>query len=426
MQSIKTFLILSILAFAVCPPARSSDQGNAAEHLQTIERRIARLEQQSAQKNGGDGPSLESQLQQARLDFISNAANVELPAPESEVQSKKRDLIAELQQLVEPLVDAVIRLSEKPRRIETLRTQIFKISDQMSLTDHALANLNRVIQDRTYPALEPRLKESRDTLMRARDDLDVRATTLQRKLDLELSDHRSVAQAATEAVRDFFASKGRHLLLAGLIFACVYWGTLRLMRLIFASRWMSPKLRGVIKPIQVMYGILAGLIAILATIITLHFLNDWFLVTLLCLTLLAAVWSSKALITLFIGEMKLVLNLGPVKQGERVVWQGLPWLVKSLGFRSVLVNEALQGGTITLPAAALTAMISRPTVENEPWFPTRVGDFVLLDDGCYGRVEIQTLETVVLVVGKTKKHYSTAAFLAKNPQRGMQGESFRE
>ncbi len=405
-----------------------------------MERNITWLEQQVAQKRseqlhagknqaaqiGEDISSLESRLQRARSGFIAIASDVELPAPESEAQSKKRDLVAEMQQLIEPLVDAVLRLSEKPRRMEVLRSQIFKFSDQMALTDRALTKLDRVLQSKTYPSLEARIKESRDTLMHARDELDIRAAALQRKLDLELSDHRSVAQAFTETVRDFFASKGRHLLLAVFVCGGVFWGTLRLMRFIFASRWMNPKLRGLIRPIQVMYGILAGLIAIVATIITLHFLNDWFLVTLLCLALLAAVWSSKALITLFIGEMKLVLNLGSVKQGERVVWQGLPWLVKSLGFRSALVNEALQGGTVMLPASALTAMISRPTVENEPWFPTRAGDFVLLDDGCYGRVEIQTLETVILNLGKTKKHYSTAAFLAKNPQHGMQGESFRE
>jgi hypothetical protein len=89
--------------------------------------------------------------------------------------------------------------------------------------------------------------------------------------------------------------------------------------------------------------------------------------------------------------------------------------------RSVLVNEALQGGTIALPAAIVGTLFSRMTVEGEPWFPTLVGDYVLLDDGCFGQVETQTPETVIVATGNTRKHYATSVFLSQNPQNFSHG-----
>jgi len=56
-------------------------------------------------------------------------------------------------------------------------------------------------------------------------------------------------------------------------------------------------------------------------------------------------------------------------------------------------------------------------VENEPWFPTRLNDWVLLGDDCYGKVEYQTMEQVVINLkeGGALKYYKTEDFLAQNP-----------
>ena len=404
-----------------------------AKQLSTIQRDISWLEQSVEEHrkqiaNAGkedvtdlkeELSDLELRLQKARTSFLAIASEVELPNPETESRPKKRDLIQELQAFVEPLFDAIKRISEKPRRVEGYKTSIAELNEKIAQTDKAMLNLDHAIEAKTFPTLEKELSISRGDLGHRRDELQVHLDSLTRKLDQELGDHQTVMQALTSMIQGFFSSKGRNLLISFMVFIGVFWSLHKLKHVVF--RAVHTRFQEITRPLQMVYGVLAALVSIFAVLLTLHFLNDWFLVTIIVLLLVAFAWSSKAFISHFISETKLALNLGSVKQGERVVWQGVPWLVKSLGFRSVLVNEALQGGRVMLPAHALSSMLSRATVEGEPWFPTRVGDFVLLDDRNYGKVETQTPETVVLNTGNTRKHYSTAAVLSNNPQNFSQG-----
>lgn len=436
-------LALPLISFVHAEGASESEttsqQEDLAEQLTTIQRDITWLEQKTAQKkaellqikqNGSKDDAtevaeevsgLEKRLKREKIGFIALATGVELTAPETEsTPGKKRDLIQELQQIIEPLLDAIHRVSEKPRRIEHFKSRIATLSEQLILMNKAMTNLELALQKKKYPALEEKLTAAKESLTHDRDEVQVRLSSLERQLNRDLGDHRTVVQVVTESVQSFFAAKGKNLFIATLVFICVFWGLLFFKRSLFSSR-MSARMGPIAKPLQMIYGVIAALLSTLAVIVTLHFLHDWFLVTTLVLLLLAFAWSSKAVITHFIAETKLALNLGPVKQGERVVWQGIPWLVKSLGFRSVLVNEALEGGTVMLPASALTGMLSRPYVKNEPWFPTKVGDWVLLDDGTFGKVETQTPETVILSTSTCLKHYSSLAFTAKNPQNFSNG-----
>ena len=452
----RSTLILSFLSFALtittvttaltAPLSLRADDSDAesapqsiADQLATIQRDIAWLERNTAKKKAelqqakqtgakdeitdtaDEVSGLEKRLQREKINFVALATGVELTVPELENnQNKKRDIIQELQQLLEPLLDAIHRVSEKPRRIEYFKSKIATLSDQVSMMNKAMTNLDLAIQQKKFPTLEAQLIASKDSLVHDRDEAQVRLNSLERQLNREMGDHRTVVQVVTESVRGFFAAKGKNLVIATLVFIAVFWGLLFFKRYLFSSKIIE-RMGMIAKPLQMVYGILSGILAMMAVILTLHFLNDWFLVTSLILFLLAFAWSSKAVITHFIAETKLALNLGPVKQGERVMWQGLPWLVKSLGFRSVLENESLEGGTVMLPASALTGMLSRMQGDKEIWFPTRVGDHVYLDDKTYGKVESQTPEMVILNIDGCLKHYSTLVFLAKNPQNFSRG-----
>lgn len=429
-------LVFTIPAVSIIPSPSFAEvsQDTIAEQLTTIQRDINWLEKKTEQKKAElqqakqtgtkddiaelaeAVSSLEKRLRREKTGFIALASGVELSIPEAEgTTQKKRDLLQELQQLLEPLLDAVHRVSEKPRRIEYFKSRIATLSEQLAMMNKALTNLDLALQQKKFPGIEEKLKASKETLVHDRDEIQVRLNSLERQLNRDLGDHRTVVQVVTETVSGFFAAKGKNLLISLIVFISVLWGLLIFKRRLFSQK-MSARMGAIAKPLQMVYGVLATLLATIAVILTLHLLHDWFLVTTLILILLAFAWSSKAVITHFIGETKLALNLGPVKQGERVIWQGIPWLVKSLGFRSVLVNEALEGGTVMLPASALTGMLSRPYVKNEPWFPTQVGDWVQLDDGTFGKVETQTPETVVLDTFISKKHYASLAFLGLNPQ----------
>jgi len=161
---------------------------------------------------------------------------------------------------------------------------------------------------------------------------------------------------------------------------------------------------------------------VVSSLVALYLLNDWLLLSFIVLFLVALAWASRQFIPKVIQEVRLGLNLGTVKENERLIWMGVPWHVESIGLQATLVNNRLEGSNILLPVGALVGKYSRPIIDNEPWFPTERGDWVFLDDATYGQVEHQTMEQVVLrLKGDTLKHYSTPEFLSKTPMNISQG-----
>jgi hypothetical protein len=124
-------------------------------------------------------------------------------------------------------------------------------------------------------------------------------------------------------------------------------------------------------------------------------------------------WGARQGIPRAATEMKLLLNLGPVREGERLVYGGLPWLVKSLGLTTWLHNPAVPGLRVRLPIRDLTEYRSRPWRPLEPWFPCAEGDYVLMKDGDFdGRIDVITPEFVTATGRGGRRSWSTGDFLA--------------
>jgi hypothetical protein len=118
----------------------------------------------------------------------------------------------------------------------------------------------------------------------------------------------------------------------------------------------------------------------------------------------------------FWTEAKVLLNLGTVREDERIVYHGIPWRVESLNFNTQLVNPLLKGGMLRLPVRELMDLRSRPYDPAEPWFPCKESQWVMLADGTLGQVTMQTPEMVELTLaGGSRKTYPTADFLRQNP-----------
>jgi hypothetical protein len=71
---------------------------------------------------------------------------------------------------------------------------------------------------------------------------------------------------------------------------------------------------------------------------------------------------------------------------------------------------------LRLPVRDLILLRSRIFDVNEPWFPTRLHDWVLLSDQTFGQVISQTIDSVVLLLkGGSEKTYRTTDFLVLAP-----------
>lgn len=141
--------------------------------------------------------------------------------------------------------------------------------------------------------------------------------------------------------------------------------------------------------------------------------------------LIALGWTSRQLIPKFLQELRLILNFGTVREGERMFWKGVPWLVKEIGVNAILMNPRLEGGLINLPVGELIGQHSRPFVKEEEWFPTDTGDWVILSDDTYGKVLSQTPEQVILENLGSRKYYLSPEFLTLKPKNLSSGFTLR-
>lgn len=112
----------------------------------------------------------------------------------------------------------------------------------------------------------------------------------------------------------------------------------------------------------------------------------------------------------------MILNLGPVRQNERIIFEGIPWQVQKVHIYTSLINPALEGDKIRLPMRDLINLHSRPNGEDELWFPCRKDDWVLLSDDTFGKVLQQTPDYVNIVkLGGTRKVIPAVEFLSLHP-----------
>ncbi len=344
-------------------------------------------------------------------------------------KKKDREWFDQIEALTKPVLDALSDVTAKPRRIEALKKRIQTLDAQQKQVESAYQNIELLINaqapgDDHSPEQIDAYKQHLKKLKQKYDPELIRLNLeeARRALEIETRDTEPLMDAATDAVQNFFKTRGRNLLITTAIFVSLWWILMRL-RSLFAGRkkifnlpsWMN-------KVLLTVYSILVLLFCIISSMVTLYILNDWLLLSIVILFLIAVAWASRQLIPRMFKEVRLAMNLGTVKEHERLIWSGVPWLVESIGLQATLVNERLQGGTIQLPVGELVGKHSRPVVENEPWFPTETGDWVLLSDGTYGQVKNQTLEQVVLLLkGGARKYYSTAEFLTLTPQNISRG-----
>jgi hypothetical protein len=239
------------------------------------------------------------------------------------------------------------------------------------------------------------------------------------QLDQLKRDAPSIFTLLTVSFAGFWKNRGLSLILALFSGIVIWYGCRRLYKFLIGYSPFHKKFKNSfsVRFFDIIAGFATLIISLLTIIIVLYVRNDWLLLTGALILLLGLAWASRTALPPYFEQIRLILNLGTVRLGERVIIDGLPWRVDALNFICTLRNPNLNGGILRLPAKILQTKSSRASVENEPWFPTKIDDWVILDDAVIGKVIQQSPEQVVLIkIGGANKSYSTTTFLSKNPE----------
>lgn len=330
----------------------------------------------------------------------------------------------ELQSVFEPILVELKRLTERPRKIERLRTDKAFYQQRLEVTDQALQSIKNYRDKAPTPQLQKAFATLEERWKRRYDDFKSHLDIVDFELQQTLSPGKSQQRDPVEALKELLSGRILNLLLAVLTMMVVYL-VLRLLTRVYNRYLMHQARRRTAFAARVgnlLFYLLTSLAVLFSGIAVFYVRGDWLLLGLLILVLAGAAIVAQRTLPRFLMEAKLILNLGPVREGERIIFNELPWKVSMLSFYATLSNPLLQGGTLQVPVRELVNYYSRRYDESEPWFPTRVGDYVILADGTYGKVLTQTPEAIQLQVLGSVKTYRVDSFLGQNPRNlSLQG-----
>lgn len=349
---------------------------------------------------------------------------VDLDSIEKEPQ--EFNLEKELIQVTQPLLDMLKSLTEKPRKIEQLNNVIEQNQAKKAIIEKALTSL-----ESNFSIESP--KNVRTALEDIKERWQQRLSENQRESELA-EFHLNTLQGANiswyETIRDearaFFEGRGLTLVIA--IFASVMvWMFTRLLLWLVkqCQRGKSCNKRPKVHYRLASYAftLLTTFFIITSVIVVFYVRGDMLLLALSLVALAVTVLGMRNFLPQYIAEAKLMINVGAVREGERMIYDGLPWEVRTINIYSILHNPELDG-IKRLPLAALRDMTSRPC-RSESWFPTSKGDFILLSDGLLAEVLRQTPEMVYLKAkGGMHRNLPSRDFIGMGVLNLSRGESF--
>ncbi len=359
---------------------------------------------------------LNQQLTQSRNDFDRISAGVDVSLFQDK-KEKKFDWKEEITSLVRPALDEMKRMTAKVRQKSQLNLELERASKLLPEAKEAAENIKKLISEAKDRDVRKELKKELAKWNNRITQLENELKIAKMQIEQLEREEVSLVESSRRSIAHFFKTRGLYLILAVLVFVGIIIFWLLLYRLIvrmlpgYRQEHISFKLR----IFDLVFRVFSVLVAVAGLFAVLYAAQDWVLLSLAIVVMLGLAWTARLAIPRMWNQARLMLNIGPVREGERVLIDGLPWLVKKINVYSDFYNPELDV-TLRLPIDKLLDMESRPYSSSERWFPCRKGDWVILSDGTRGKVISQTHEMVDLIMrGGARKSYCTSEFLGMNP-----------
>lgn len=324
----------------------------------------------------------------------------------------------ELFSLLEPAMKEMKEMTSHVREKNRLRDRIDYFSSKLPTTGQAITNLENLLQQAEDPELQATLKSMLEAWEKQRTFLQSEIQSATHQLEKLESEEVSLTESSQSFFKSFFQRRGLYLgraiavVLVILLLSRLSHGLMER----YISGYQKAQRSFQIRLLDLTHRMVTMILLIVGPMVVFYMAEDWLLFSLGILLLLGIALTLRHAIPRYWQLMQLFLNVGTVREGERVEINGLPWLVQKINFYTSLRNPTA-GITRRLKIDDLVDLRSRPTREHEVWFPCRTGDWVTLDDGNLGRVTGISEELTELVFrGGARKTLTTSNFLDCAPR----------
>lgn len=360
---------------------------------------------------------LESDLHAVTQNFENISAGTDITILR-ETASEEFNFQKELFALLKPALDEIKEMTSHVRQKSDLKDKIANYEESLPVIEQAIANVERLLSISDDKAVTQALKVTLDKWQRQKTFMQSEAQAAQLQLQELISTEVSLTQASQSYLKTFFQQRGLFLTIALAVVIGIlllsHWTHLAMLRFVPGFKKLHRSFR--IRLTELIHRIVTFFLVIIGPMVVFYVAEDWVLFSLSILLLLGAAWTLRQALPRYLHQIQIFLNIGSVREGERIQLDGLPWQVRQINVFCTLVNPVAEL-TQRVPIADLVDLKSRPAKRDEPWFPCRKGDWVLLGDGIRGKVAGISPELVQLVEeGGTRTTYQASDFLAKTPR----------
>ncbi|MCK5943537.1 MAG: hypothetical protein KAI24_16260 [Planctomycetes bacterium] len=382
-----------------------------------------RRQQLAAATASGDATlvaELTLEIRKLRWEFAELASHLDVEQFE-EPKVSSIQLEQEVIELIRPVLQTIKDVTAEPREYSALKEQRDQIRQRREVALRARQRVEQTRDALPEGSIEraEAEREIRERWAPLLDELGRELLVLEANLRRREENQKPMYTRIGESLQSFLQNSGLNVVLCVVTFLVTFFGL----------RWLSDRVvrrkraRGFSARLaEVLLRIMTMVVAIASTLLVLYARNDWLLLPVGIIFLIGAGWVVIKTAPMFFEQIRMILNVGPVREGERLIVAGLPYRVESLQFYSKLVNPELSGGLLRVPVKDLVGMRSRPLGHDEPWFPCKEGDVVALSDGVVGQVKLQTPEVVIVAERRdAPRSYPTVAFLGMNPRNLSHG-----
>lgn len=392
---------------------RKNLEKRVAENKTLLENSTSDSEKEALQQ---ELDKLDKQIKDADSDFERIATGIDIDNF-TEKKVEEFNWKNEILSLAEPAIKELKLVTLKARQKTKLKEEIGYYGNLLPVTDKALENLNVLISNISDKQIKLYLENLINEWTGVKEQLENKLKITEMQLNKMENEEASFVESSQSIIKNFFKTRGLYLFIA--LIASI--GVIFILRLIYLGLikvlpdYQSEYRPFYIRVIDLLFKILSLLLTLSALIFVFYYAEDWFLLSLTIIFLMGLAWAVKYSIPILWQQSRLMLNIGSVREGERIIYNGLPWLVKSINVFCKLENPTLDK-TIRIPIEELSGKISIPFKQGDPWFPCKKNDWVSLSDGIMGKVTSLSCDIVELTLhGGAKKTYQTSDFIGLSP-----------
>jgi hypothetical protein len=319
--------------------------------------------------------------------------------------------------LLEPALKEMKDMTSHVRQKSELKEKIAHYREKLPIAGQAIANITRLLQESEDATLDKYLQGMLAEWTKQQTFMQSELKSAELQLDKLEASEASLAEASQSYLKTFFQQRGLYLGQALLVVGVILLLSRLSYRLMvrFIPGYRAEHRSFQLRLTDLLHRLFTIMFAIIGPMVVFYVVEDWVLFSLGILLLLGIGLTVRQALPRYWQQIQLFLNVGAVREGERIDLDGLPWRVKYINIFSQLENPTA-GISQRVRIDDLVDLKSRPAQKGEPWFPCVNGDWVLLSDGMRGKVIGITQELVQLVArGGAHRTYRTGDFLSLSP-----------